>query len=692
MLTKIQQCHRAKLAYIYIRQSTVGQIRHHQESTERQYGLRDKALELGWSPAKIRILDRDLGKSGSQSTGRKDFKTLVADVSMGEVGALFTLEASRLARSSVDWQRLIELCALTGTLVIDEDGCYAPEDFNDGLLLGIKGTIAQAELHFIRLRLQGGKQNKAKKGELRFPLPVGLCYDDEGGITLDPDREIQGAVRLVFRAFRNKGSAYGVVQEFIRQGLQFPKRAYGGIWDGKLLWGRLSHGRVLGILKNPSYAGAYVFGRYRSLKEISSDGEIRSTTRSVPMDDWLVTIKEHHEGYITWEEFIKNQEVLENNRTNGEETLLSGPAREGLALLQGLLICSGCGRRLSVRYKGNGGIYPTYECTWRKREGLSSSACVVIRADIIDRAISKRVLEVIQPQQIEKALKAFEELEKMNEAVCRQWQMRIERCEYEAQLAEKRYMEVDPSNRLVASTLEQRWNDALVKLEELKKQYNEYQTKELHLATEEQKERVSALARDFPPLWNAPETRPKDKKHILRLVIKDITVEKIRERKEVMLHIRWQGGECETFYVELPTDHLKYTEKFIEKVRQLANEHSDAQIADILSDEGQLSCKGKSLRPSMIKWVRYKYKIPLSRQKNNNEFTVKEVSEKFDVSTHVVYYWIERGIVKTRRVNGRTSPYWITIDVPKEKELLQWIERSSRIEKKRLQKDSKTLL
>jgi DNA invertase Pin-like site-specific DNA recombinase len=659
----------------------MGQVRHHQESTERQYALRDKALELGWLPGKIRILDKDLGKSGSQSTGREDFKTLVADVSMGHVGALFTLEASRLARSSVDWQRLIELCALTGTLVIDEDGCYSPDDFNDGLLLGIKGTIAQAELHFIHLRLQGGKQNKAKKGELRFPMPVGLCYD-EGKITIDPDREVHGAVHLVFRTFQNKGSAYGVVQEFVRQELQFPRRAYGGVWDGKLIWGRLSYGRVLSILKNPSYAGAYVFGRYRSIKEISSDGEIHSTTRSMPMEDWLVTIKQHHEGYITWEEFIKNQEMLENNRTNGEETLLSGPAREGLALLQGLLICSGCGRRLSVQYKGSAGSYPIYECTWRKRDGLSSSHCIVIGSALIDKAISKRVLEVIQPQQIEKALKAMEELEKLEQATCKQWQMTIERSEYEAQLAEKRYMEVDPSNRLVASTLEQRWNDALLKLDDLKHQYSEFQKRDLCSATPEQREKVIALTEEFPRLWNAPTTSAKDKKRILRLVIKDVTVEKIREKKQVLLHICWQGGVCETLSVEISTDHLKYSDKFVNRVKQLAKEHSDVQIAAILSKEGQLSCRGKSLSSSMIKWIRYKYKIPLQQKKNNNEFTVRELAEKLNVSTHVVYYWIERGIIKTRRVNGRISPYWITIDSQKEKELFQWIQRSSRIQKK----------
>src|SRR4029077_10793128 len=269
MNPKITEHHRSKTAYVYVRQSTLAQVRHHQESTERQYALREKAQELGWSEPAIRILDRDLGMSGAQTTGRTDFKTLVADVSMGQVGAVFALEVSRLARSNLDWHRLLELCALTDTLVIDEDGCYNPADFNDGLLLGLKGTMAQAELHFLRGRLQGGKLNKAKKGELRFPLPVGLCYDGEDRIVLDPDDEVRGAVQLVFRLFRETGSAYAVVKRFAQDGLRFPKRAYGGAWAGKLIWGRLSHGRVRTLIKNPSYAGTYVFGRYQYAKTIS---------------------------------------------------------------------------------------------------------------------------------------------------------------------------------------------------------------------------------------------------------------------------------------------------------------------------------------------------------------------------------------------------------------------------------------
>jgi DNA invertase Pin-like site-specific DNA recombinase len=275
MNPQITEQHRSKLAYVYVRQSTLAQVRHHQESTERQYALREKALELGWNDSEIHVLDRDLGMSGAQTTGREDFKSLVAEVSMGQVGAVFALEVSRLARSNLDWHRLLELCALTETLVIDEDGCYNPADFNDGLLLGLKGTMAQAELHFLRARLLGGKLNKAKKGELRFPLPVGFCYDQESRIMLDPDEEVRGAVSLVFRLFRETGTAFAVMQRFAERGLRFPKRSYGGAWDGKILWGRLTHGRVLGLLKNPSYAGMYVFGRYQYRREINTAGEIQ---------------------------------------------------------------------------------------------------------------------------------------------------------------------------------------------------------------------------------------------------------------------------------------------------------------------------------------------------------------------------------------------------------------------------------
>ncbi len=659
----------------------MGQVRHHQESTERQYALKHKALKLGWNPSLIRILDRDLGKSGAHASGRKDFKTLVADVSMGEVGALFCLEASRLARSNLDWQRLIELCALTGTIVIDEDGCYDPANFNDGLLLGLKGTIAQAELHFIRARLQGGKINKAKKGELRFPLPVGYCYDDQRQIVIDPDQEIQGAVRMVFDLFHKTGSTYGVVQEFSRQGLLFPKRAYGGVWNGKVIWDRLSDTRVGNIIKNPSYAGVYTYGKQKSIKVISPDGEVKSRTKKMPMDEWLVTIKGHHEGYITYDDFVRNKKILEKNRTNREDSILSGPAREGMALLQGLLVCGGCGRKISIRYQGNNGIYPTYECNWKKRHGLSTTSCITTRCDPLDEAISKRILEVIKPEQIELAYKAVQELENRDKTISKQWEMRVERAKYETSLAEKRYLEVDPTNRLVAATLEQRWNLALTKLEEVKKEFNEFKKQELYVATPEHKKQILKLAKSFPRLWNAKSTKIKDKKRMLRLLIKDITVEKVPKKKQVILHISWQGGVFEDLVVDtIPpiADRLRYPEKIVDKVRKLSQTSIDEQIAHTLNNEGHLSATGKPFNISMIKWIRHKHHIPVYNPKRADELTVREVSEKFDVSPHVVYYWINNGVVKARQ-QKKGRPHWLTIDCQKQKELSQWVQNSSRI-------------
>jgi DNA invertase Pin-like site-specific DNA recombinase len=681
MNSKITEQHQSKPAYIYLRQSTPAQVLHHQESTERQYALRQKALELGWSEATVRTLDRDLGISGAQTTGRTDFKTLVADVSMGQVGAVFALEVSRLARSNADWYRLLELCALTQTLVIDEDGCYDPADFNDGLLLGLKGTMAQAELHFLRARLLGGKLNKAKKGELRFPLPVGFCYDDQGRIILDPDEEVRGAVALVFRLFRETGSAYGVVHQFTQRGLRFPKRAYGGAWNGRIVWGRLSHGRVLGMLRNPSYAGMYVFGRYQYRREISPEGEIRKRMQAVAMPAWRVSLKEHHEGYITWEEFLENAKQMEKNRTNGEETLLSGPAREGSALLQGLLLCGHCGRALTVRYTGNGGIYPTYLCNWLRREGLATKDCMSFRCDRLDAAVSEQVLKALQPAELELALAAVRELESRDQAIMRQWQMRLERAEYEVALAERRYQEVDPSNRLVAGTLEHRWNDALVHLEDLKKQAAEFQRQEARIITPEQKAKVLALAKDFPRLWHAPSTHDKDRKRMLRLLIKDIAVERLAQQRQLAVHIRWHGGASTALSVPLPlkaADQFRYPSAVVDRVRELAHHLLDAQIADQLNRQDHVSAKGKPYTVSIIRWIRWRYQIPAPALKKPEELTVQQVAERFGVGEGVVYYWIEHSVIRARRLNGG-MPYWITLNAEDEKTLRDWVHNSSRI-------------
>jgi len=681
MNPKIAEHHRSRPAYVYLRQSTPNQVRHHQESTERQYALREKARELGWSESLIHTLDQDLGKTGTEMAAREDFKTLVAEVSMGQVGAVFALEVSRLARSNLDWHRLLELCALTETLVIDEDGCYDPADFNDGLLLGLKGAMAQAELHFLHARLQGAKLNKAKKGELRFPLAVGFCHDEQGQTIRDPDAEVQGAVSLVFRLFRETGSAFGVVQRFAESRLRFPKRAYGGAWDGKIIWGRLTHGRVLSMLKNPCYAGMYVFGRYQYRRQINPEGGVQKRIQAVAMSDWRVCLKNHHEGYITLEEFFENQERLEKNRTNGEETLLAGPAREGLALLQGLLLCGACGRALTVHYTGNGGIYPCYLCNRLRRDGLASKDCMNFRCDLLDAAIGEEVLKALQPAEIELALAALAELESRDRALSRQWQMRLERAEYEAALAERRYQEVDPSQRLVAATLERRWNDALVQWEDLKKQAAESLRQQARVATPEQKAQVLALARDLPRVWHAPTTSAKDRKRMLRLLIKDITVEKPLHAKQLLAHIRWQGGACTDLCLELPpnrADRVRYPAAVVDRVRHLAQSLPDGDIADGLNQEGQISALGKPFTASMIKWIRYRHQIPKARLVRPEERTVPQVAQRFGVSLNVVYYWIERGVIQARRLNAG-SPYWITLNETDKQKLRDWVHNSCKI-------------
>jgi DNA invertase Pin-like site-specific DNA recombinase len=682
MTSQIQPRHHQKMAYVYLRQSTMGQVRHHQESTARQYALQDRALSLGWQNDQIRVLDADLGLSGTQINHRQDFKTLVADVSLEKVGAVFALEASRLSRSCSDWHRLLEICALTGTLLIDEDGCYDPADFNDQLLLGLKGTMSQAELHFIRARLLGGKRNKARRGELRFPLPVGYVYGEEpGSVLVDPDQEVRSAVELIFKLFHQTGSAYGVVRHFAQEHLRFPKRAYGGIWNGKLLWGILKHTRVLGVLNNPCYAGAYVFGRYRGTKSLSRDGQIQSRSQKQPIDSWSVLIQDHHPGYIGWQQYLDNQQILSQNQTNKPQQMLCSTAREGRALLQGLLLCGGCGRRLSPRYMGNGGIYPIYGCTGRHQDTIYRQECIHIQADLVDRAVSRRVLEVLQPEQLEIALRALKELQERSEAIDRQWQMRIERLEYQAQLAQRRYEEVDPSHRLVAATLEQRWNQALQELQRLKDDHQKHRQQQGIELSAQQRAELLALAQDLPGLWQAQTTSARDRKRMLRLLIKDVTVEKRRLERKALLHIRWQGGAVEDLAVDLPLPmpvRVRYQETIVAQIRTLAARMTDPQIAAALNQQPLRSAKGKVFTKSMIHWIRYRYGIPAPVLKRSQELTVKELARRLQVSISVVHYWIQRGHLEVRKLSA-TAPYWITITPEKETQLKAWVARSSRI-------------
>lgn len=688
---KITSTHTSKQAYIYLRQSTMEQVRFHQESTERQYALKDKALHMGWKPELITILDGDLGLSGTQITTRKDFQTLVSDVSMKKVGAVFALEASRLSRSCTDWHRLLELCALTETLIIDEDGCYNPANFNDQLLLGLKGTMSQAELHFIRARLQGGKLNKAKKGELKLPLPIGFCYDEHKKITYDPDEQIRHVISLFFRVFQETGSAYGVMQYFGQNKILFPKRMYLGEGSGQLTWGSLSHTRALSVLHNPTYAGAYVFGRHYPQKTISEQGNVHIQQRLRSISECPVVIHAHHEGYISWETFENNQQKLRQNHTNISQNRVSAAAREGQGLLQGLLLCGQCGNRLSIHYKKNkNGVSPFYNCHSAKKIGQSRTACFAVSGRALDEIISQKVLEIMTPFHLDIALKAIEELEQRQTILDQQWQMKIKRAEYEAGLTQRRYEEVDPSNRLVALTLEKNWNHALQTVEEIHRDYQEYKKKNVSIDTQKNREQIISLAQDLPRIWNAPSTNPKDRKRILRLLIKDITVDKIKRDSKAILHIRWQGGALEDIEVLLSrrsSEYWKHSEDIIQRVKELSHTLTCEEIAKVFNQEGLKSNKGNQFTQKSIHWIRVRYCKDIkfnsksysfiNQLKKENELTIQEVMKKFNVSYHVVCYWIQHKMVEARKLGAKM---WVVkIDKQKEETLKQKIEDSTKI-------------
>jgi DNA invertase Pin-like site-specific DNA recombinase len=677
MSDKVTLQHRQRAAYIYIRQSTMGQVLHHPESTRRQYALGEKAMAMGWPPSLVRVLDRDLGLSAAQADNRDDFKLLVADVSMGRVGAVFALEVSRLARSCADWHRLIELCALTGTLLIDEDGCYDPSDFNDQLLLGLKATMSRAELHLLASRLHGGRRHKADRGELRVPLPVGLCYEDSGQVVLDPDAQVRGAVELLFRMFRELGSANAVARHFRRQGILYPRRTHGGATDGELTWGRLDLQRVLDAIKNPAYAGIYAYGQDRRTKEVSDGGEVKSRVRHMPRGDWLVEIRDHHPGYLTPEDYLENLAALQRNRL--DDARLPGPVREGLASLHGLLICGVCGHRLTVRYKSDGGVHPYYECHGRRQLDPDAARCLRLRGDLVDRAVADRMLEVAGSGEIGLALQAFDELRGRRKDVDRQWQLQVQRAEYEVDLARRRYEQVDPANRLVAASLERRWEEAMARLEAIRGCYAEFQASSPATITEGQRERILALVDDLPRLWHASATSPRDKKRIIRLLVKDITVEKRPGLGPATLHVRWQGGAYEDLVVRAPSAHrLRYPPEVLARIRALSADHSDEEIAAVFNEEGLKTPHGRPFARKLVRQIRYHFKIPTHVDRRPGELSPQELAARLGIRPDVVYYWIQHGTLAARQQRFH-SPYWIPMDSAKEQELRAMVQASYRI-------------
>jgi DNA invertase Pin-like site-specific DNA recombinase len=598
MQQKITARHLQRNAYLYVRQSTMRQVFEHTESTKRQYALRQRAVALGWPADRVIVIDQDLGQSGASTTDREGFQRLVAEVGLGRAGIVLGLEVSRLARNSADWHRLLEICALADTLILDEDGLYDPAHFNDRLLLGLKGTMSEAELHVMRARLRGGLLNKARRGELRCRLPVGFVYDAAGRVVLDPDQQVQETVRLLFATFARTGAARATVKHFRTHGLLFPTRIVAGAHKGELAWRPLSIGRAASALHNPWYAGAYAFGRGRWRKH--PDGRTRCAR--LPRSEWQV--HDAHPGYLSWAEY----ESIERRLAAGAKTLgveRRGAPREGPALLQGRAVCGLCGSRMHIHYnvRRGGQLIPNYVCVGRGR-GYADPLCQSILGTGIDAAISALLIEAVTPLALELALAVQQEIRARLDEADRLRHRQVERAQYEADHARHRYMQVDPANRLVAETLEADWNARLRALAGAQEEYQRQRTADRLAVDEDEQRRILALAADFPAVWRDPNTPPRERKRMLALLIEDVTLLK---QRQVTAQVRFRGGATTTLTLPRPLtpQQQRATHADVrQQIDALLDEYSDARVAAILNERGLRTGAGDTFDPSSVQWVR----------------------------------------------------------------------------------------
>ncbi len=650
-MNKVTTHHLARMAYLYIRQSSLHQVQENRESTARQYDLKRRAQALGWTSDQVVVIDEDLGLSGVTSE-RNGFQRLVADVGLGRVGMVMGLEVSRLARNSTDWHRLLEICALSDTLILDEDGIYDPSHFNDRLLLGLKGTMSEAEIHVLKARLLGGQRNKAKRGELWMRPPIGFVSDREGKLALDPDRQIQETVRLLFETFRRAGSAERVVKHFSTEGVLWPRRLPSGPRAGELFFIPLEHSRVIQVLHNPLYAGAYVYGRTRQRK--GAGGHIRS--RKLPREEWEVFFPDAHPGYISWEEFEANQAVLKDNANGYGLGRPKRPAREGSALLQGLVLCGICGRPMTVRYYvRNGHPVPDYVCQRKSIDEALSRPCQVVPGTGLDDAIGEVILEAVSPASLEVALEVFEEIRTRRAEVDRIRRAHVERAREEVEIARRQYMLVRPENRLVADALEGQWNAKLALLSQAEDDYRK--TKEdPSEVTAEGKDRIEALARDLPRVWKDPRTSARDKKRMLRLLVEDVTL--TREAPMIRIDIRWKGGATTSFTRPLPlraTELFRTPSSIVEIIRLLAKSETDGDIARILDIRVIRPVRGKRFTSGSVGFIRRAYGIESLWQLYRKEGWLMnaEMAKLLGMHPQTTRRFAAEGLLQARKANDR---------------------------------------
>jgi len=640
---KISGIHRDRLAAIYLRQSSMAQVRQHTESTMRQYGLAEEAVRLGWARPDVLVIDTDLGVSGRWGVARAGFTELVARVCSGQVGAIFGLEISRLARSNAEVARLMEFAAITETLLIDTDGVYDPGDVNDRMLLGMKSTIGEVELHVMAQRLQASKRAAAARGELRTPLPVGYVHDEAGQVVIDPDAEVQAAIGDLFAAFAACGSAYGVVGAFTDR--RFPLRAYGGAWAGQLRWGKLTHARVLGVLKNPCYAGAYVHGRYTSRRRVDPDGTVHTGLVERPRTEWPVLIAEHHDGYIDWADYLANEARLAANRTNAG----ARPPREGSALCQGIIACGSCGKPMRTNYHTD--QQPSYECSSRA-DRLTTPNCRSVAASTVDEAVTERLLEALNPNEITLALAAADEVTDRHQRVGRAAQLAVERARYEAHRAERAFHAVEPDNRLVARSLETRWETKLASLLEAEQTLEGARDT---LPPLPGRPELEILAADLPGLWHAPTTSNKDRKRLLRTVIADITLLPEPDHGHARIGIRWHTGASDELRVPRCVHRgtaVRSSAPAVEMVTRLGPTTDTHELAGMLNAAGITTGHGRPFDAKAVQWIRHAYHIPAPDPYTDGQISVTDTANRLGVSTGTVYDWIKTGKLAARRGSG----------------------------------------
>lgn len=663
-IDKIKSSHQSRMALVYVRQSSAAQVEHNRESTLRQYALAQRAVALGWPEARITIIDDDLGLSGSSAYQRGGFARMTADVALGHVGLILGLEVSRLARNNADWYRLLDLCAMTDTLIGDADGLYHPSHFNDRLLLGLKGTMSEAELHVLRARLDGGIRNKAARGELRRGLPMGFVWGDaDGEVLLHPDEAVSAAVRAVFERFVEFGSARRVWLWFRSEALSFPAQPHARAPIG---WVAPTYTAIHNVLSNPVYAGAYTYGKTRRERFVDEHGNIQRRIRHLPRDEWSVLIKDHHDGYIDWSTYEANQARLGSN-TRPQAHQAGGAVREGAALLQGLATCGHCGRKLHTHYRGKNQA-PGYHCSNKSIVHGRGVYCLNVGGVQIDEAVVNAFLGAVAPAGLAASLRAAELLQADHDGAMAQWRLAVERADYEVQRAERRYRAVDPDNRLVARGLEAQWEQCLRTLEQARSELTRREQLRPQQLTQEQRGHVLALGQDLQQLWSAPCTSLRDKNELLRTLLEEVGVSVYREQYRALLKLRWRGGLLTECDVSLPRSRpatVRTDEDTVGLVRRLALHHDDAMIASILNRQERTTAYGLRFTQNLVGNLRRSWGIPRFEPADHPAagelLSIQQAAKTLGINASTLHRWINDGFIAGEQVTAG-APWRIRVN------------------------------